>query len=63
MVWDPNATKTISVEDHNLKTDSNVFNGVTVHGIPDSVVISGRIAIDEGTFIYYVSTFIAQNLI
>lgn len=48
VVWDPNATKTISVENHNLKTDSNVFNGVTVHGVPDSVVISGRIAIDEG---------------
>ena len=48
VVWDPNGTKTISLEDHNLKTDCNVFNGITVHGIPDSVVISGRIVIDEG---------------
>ena len=48
VVWDPNGTKTISLEDHNLKTDCNVFNGITVHGIPDSVIISGRIVIDEG---------------
>lgn len=48
VVWDPNGTKTISVEDHNLKADTNVFSGITVHGIVDSVVISGRIVIDEG---------------
>ena len=48
VIWDPNGTKTISVGDHNSKADYNVFNGMAVHGVPDSVVVSGRIVMDEG---------------
>ena len=48
VIWDPNGTKTISTGDHNLKTDFNVFSGINVKGIPDSVIISGRIVMDEG---------------
>merc|ERR1712029_1192305 len=31
-----------------MGADTNVFNGIAVHGIPDSVIISGRIVMDEG---------------
>lgn len=48
VIWDPNGSKTISVGDHHSKADTNVFNGIAVHGIPDSVIISGRIVMDEG---------------
>ncbi len=48
VIWDPNGSKTISVGDHHSKADTNVFNGTAVHGIPDSVIISGRIVMDEG---------------
>ena len=41
VIWDPNGKKTISLGDHNLKTDFNVFDGMEVNGIPDTVVISG----------------------
>ena len=48
VIWDPNGTKTISLGDHNLKTDFNVFDGQNLHGTPDSVIISGRVVVDEG---------------
>jgi hypothetical protein len=48
VIWDPNGTKTISVADHHLKTDFNVFNGLCLNGIPETVIISGRIVIDDG---------------
>ena len=41
VIWDPNGKKTISLGDHNLKTDFNVFDGMEVNGIPDTVIISG----------------------
>ena len=48
VIWDPHAKKTISTVDHNLKTDFNVFSGMEVTGVADSVIISGRIVKDEG---------------
>lgn len=48
VIWDPNGKKTISLGDHNLKTDFNVFNGMVVNGVPDTVIISGRLMLDEG---------------
>ncbi len=48
VIWDPAGTKTISVGDHNLKTDFNVFNGQVVHGVPETVIMRGRIIVDEG---------------
>merc|ERR1719510_426917 len=48
VIWDPNGSKTITTGEDNLKTDFNVFNGMSVHGTPDSVIISGRIVMDEG---------------
>ena len=48
VIWDPHGKKTISLGDHNLKTDFNVFNGMEVNGVPDTVIISGRLVVDEG---------------
>ena len=48
VIWDPNGTKTISTGDHIIKADFNVFSGMNVHGVPDSVIISGRLVMDEG---------------
>merc|ERR1719510_1727656 len=48
VIWDPHAKKTISTGDHNLKTDFNVFSGMAVTGVPYTVIISGRICMDEG---------------
>ena len=48
VIWNPNATKTITKENHNLKTDFNIFEGMVVHGVPDTVIVQGRIVVDEG---------------
>ena len=33
VIWDPAATKTISVKTHHQKVDFNVFEGMTVRGV------------------------------
>jgi len=48
VIWDPHGKKTISTGDHNLKTDFNIFSGLTLHGVPDSVIIGGKVVMDEG---------------
>ena len=48
VVWNPTATKVISKENHNLKTDFNIFEGMEVHGVPEFVIVQGRVVVDEG---------------
>ena len=48
VIWSPQGTKTISKESHNLKTDFNIFEGQTCHGLPDTVIVQGRVVVDEG---------------
>ena len=48
VVWDPKTSYTISAKDHQLKVDFNVFEGMEVHGKAESVILQGRLAVDEG---------------
>ena len=48
VIWDPKATRTISKENHNLKVDFNVFEGMECHGVADTVIVQGKIMVDEG---------------
>jgi dihydropyrimidinase len=34
VVWDPHGTRTISAKTHHQKVDYNIFEGMTVIGIP-----------------------------
>ena len=47
VIWNPAASKTISKENHNLKTDFNIFEGMTCHGVPETVIVQGRVVVDE----------------
>jgi dihydropyrimidinase len=41
VVWDPNATRTISVKTHHQKVDFNVFEGMQVQGVATHTLSRG----------------------
>jgi dihydropyrimidinase len=48
VVWDPKATRTISAKTHHQNVDFNVFEGMTIHGVPAVTVTRGKVAWDTG---------------
>ena len=46
VVWDPNAKHTISASTHHMKTDYNVYEGMTVTGVPQQVYLRGKRIVD-----------------
>ncbi|XP_032590423.1 dihydropyrimidinase [Drosophila grimshawi] len=49
VVWDPKASRTISKDTHHHACDFNIFEGLTVHGVPDYVLVRGRICVENGS--------------
>lgn len=47
VIWDPNATRTISAKTHHQAVDFNIFEGMVCHGVPVYVITGGRVALDE----------------
>jgi dihydropyrimidinase len=50
VVWDPEATRTIPVETHHQNVDFNVFEGMTVRGVPTHTVSQGRTGVGRRRF-------------
>lgn len=48
LIWNPNASRTISAKTHHQACDFNIFEGMTVHGVPEFVVVRGRVCVDDG---------------
>ncbi|XP_017848033.1 dihydropyrimidinase 2 isoform X2 [Drosophila busckii] len=48
VIWNPQATRTISKESHHHACDFNIFEGMTVHGVPEYVLVRGRICAENG---------------
>ncbi|WP_321852645.1 dihydropyrimidinase [Burkholderia diffusa] len=48
VVWDPAATKTISVKTHHQQVDFNVFEGMTVQGVATHTLTRGALAWADG---------------
>ena len=51
IVWDPNASKTISAKTQKSAIDYNVFEGIEVTGLPRMTFSRGRVAFEEGKVI------------
>jgi len=47
VVWDTEATRTISAATHHHACDFNIFEGITCHGVPAYVISGGRVVLDE----------------
>ncbi|MBZ8132914.1 dihydropyrimidinase [Afifella sp. IM 167] len=48
VIWDPEATKTISARTQASAIDYNVFEGLEVTGLPKMTLSRGRVAFEEG---------------
>lgn len=48
VVWDPVKTRVISAKTHNQAVDFNIFEGMECHGVPEYVIVNGRVCVDEG---------------
>ncbi|MFC5585579.1 dihydropyrimidinase [Nitratireductor kimnyeongensis] len=48
VIWDPEATKTISSKSQQSAIDYNVFEGIKVKGLPKTVLSRGEIVVEDG---------------
>jgi len=48
VVWDPAASRTISAKTHHQKVDFNIFEGMTVKGVPSHTISQGRVVWADG---------------
>ncbi len=48
VVWDPNATRTISAATHHQKVDFNVFEGMEVTGLAHATIATGKLVWHDG---------------
>ena len=48
VVWDPQATKTISAKTHHQKIDFNIFEGMTVTGCASHTISRGKLVFADG---------------
>ncbi|XP_011298465.1 dihydropyrimidinase isoform X2 [Fopius arisanus] len=47
VIWDPNRKRIISAETHAQAVDFNIFEGMEVQGVPEYVIVNGRVCVDE----------------
>ncbi|KAJ8920201.1 hypothetical protein NQ315_011862 [Exocentrus adspersus] len=48
VVWNRTAVRSISAKTHHQAVDFNIFEGMECHGVPEYVIVNGRVCVDEG---------------
>lgn len=48
VIWNPKATRKISQDTHHHNCDFNIFEGMICHGVPETVLVRGRVCVDNG---------------
>lgn len=48
VVWNHEATRTISAKTHSHACDFNIFEGMECHGVPEIVIVNGRVQVENG---------------
>lgn len=48
VIWNPEATRVISAKTHYQACDFNIFEGMKCHGVPEVVVVHGRVCVENG---------------
>ncbi|XP_023300653.2 dihydropyrimidinase-like isoform X2 [Lucilia cuprina] len=48
VIWNPNATRKISKDTHHHNCDFNIFEGMVCHGVPEIVMVRGRVCVEDG---------------
>lgn len=47
VIWNGNATRTISVKTHHHACDFNIFEGQVCHGVPEIVIVNGKVCYEN----------------
>jgi len=50
VIWDPEATRTLGKDDQVSKCDFSIYEGLQVTGVPDFVIVRGRLVKDQEIF-------------
>jgi dihydropyrimidinase len=48
VIWDPAGSRTISAKTHHQKVDFNIFEGMTVKGVPSHTISQGKVVWADG---------------
>lgn len=48
VIWNPTAVRTISAKTHHQACDFNIFEGMQCHGVPEVVIVHGRVCVEDG---------------
>lgn len=49
VIWNPDATRVISASTHHQACDFNIFEGMKCHGVPEIVIVRGKVCVENGT--------------
>lgn len=49
VIWNPEATRVISAKTHHQACDFNIFEGMKCHGVPEVVIVRGRVCVENGS--------------
>lgn len=47
VIWNAEKTRVISAKTHHQAVDFNIFEGMEVHGVPEYVIVNGRVCVDD----------------
>lgn len=47
VIWNPKKTRKISAKTHHQAVDYNIFEGMVCHGVPEYVIVKGRVCVEE----------------
>jgi dihydropyrimidinase len=51
VVFDPDAETVISAQTHHMNVDYNLYEGMSVKGVPEVVLSRGQLLVEEGKFV------------
>jgi len=52
VIWDPHQTRVVHSEELHMATDYTPYEGRTVTGWPEVVIVNGRVLVDHGTLVH-----------
>ena len=50
VVFDPDAETVISARTHHMNVDYNLYEGMRVKGVPEVVIVNGRVLVEDGEY-------------
>lgn len=48
IIWNHEETRVISAKTHHQACDFNIFEGMKCHGVPEFVIVNGRVCVENG---------------